>query len=144
MTVPSNTKYCHYCGQKIASIAEICPQCGVRQFTPPSRTERDSPSKIAACLFAIFLGLFGAHKFYLGQTRWGAFYLLMSVPLFETYFVMESMESADASGLLVWLMSVPLFLTHFALAIIWIICLVEDLVYLTYTDRDFADRYSRD
>lgn len=33
-------------------------------------------TKIAAALFAFFLGGFGAHKFYLGQIGWGFLYLV--------------------------------------------------------------------
>ncbi len=33
-------------------------------------------NKIAAGLLAIFLGAFGIHKFYLGQTGWGILYIL--------------------------------------------------------------------
>ncbi len=33
-------------------------------------------NRIIAALFAFFLGGFGAHKFYLGQTGWGILYLV--------------------------------------------------------------------
>ncbi len=42
-------------------------------------------SKLLAVVFAVFLGWFGAHKFYLGKTRAGIFYLLFfwsGIPLF--------------------------------------------------------------
>ena len=31
------TKYCSDCGAQISARAEICPKCGVRQSSPPSR-----------------------------------------------------------------------------------------------------------
>ncbi|WP_218081785.1 NINE protein [Anthocerotibacter panamensis] len=34
-------------------------------------------NKIIASMLAFFLGWFGAHKFYLGQTGWGIAYLLL-------------------------------------------------------------------
>lgn len=34
-------------------------------------------SRIVAALLAFFLGAFGIHKFYLGQTGWGVVYLLL-------------------------------------------------------------------
>lgn len=73
-------KFCWECGGVIRKAAEICPQCGVRQ--PGSfgfNLGGVSPSgrnRIAAALFAIFLGGFGAHKFYLGQVGKGLLYLL--------------------------------------------------------------------
>jgi TM2 domain-containing membrane protein YozV len=112
------TKFCYHCGAVLAMLAELCPKCGVRQPDLPGavRPATDqSASKVTACLFAIFLGFFGAHKFYLHQTGWGIFYLLMNLLLF-------------------WTIIVPL--------VFGTICLIEGLVYLTYSDRDFAIKYS--
>ena len=46
-----------------------------------------------AVLLAVFLGWFGAHKFYLGQPGWGVIYLLFSetgipefIALFESIY----------------------------------------------------------
>ena len=72
-------KFCHECAAIIRAKAEICPKCGVRQpggagafaTTPSGR------SKLAAALFAIFLGGIGVHKFYLGRTGQGIAYILL-------------------------------------------------------------------
>lgn len=72
-------KFCSDCGETIKAKAEICPQCGVRQKAPPislGATASNGKSRIAAALFAFFLGGFGIHKFYLGQTGLGILYLL--------------------------------------------------------------------
>ena len=49
-------KYCHHCGQLIASLAEICPKCGVRQQGVPTgvvtSSPKSSPNRVAAALFA--------------------------------------------------------------------------------------------
>jgi len=114
------TKYCHYCGSIIASLAEICPRCGVRQPDQPSRggqSRGDSPNKVVACMLALFLGLFGAHRFYLGETMWGAFYLIMTICLF-------------------WTIIVP--------CIFCTICVIEGIVYLTYKDSEFTEKYGRE
>jgi ribosomal protein L40E len=63
-------KYCHACGAVLDPRAEICPRCGVRQFLPGGR------SRMAAALFALFLGSLGIHKFYLGKIWQGVLYLL--------------------------------------------------------------------
>ena len=91
---PSNfakpgTKYCHHCGSMIAALAEICPKCGVRQPSAPrydglSTVAPNGKSKLAAALFALFLGGFGIHKFYLGQVGWGVVYLLFCWTLIPT------------------------------------------------------------
>ncbi|SEA26086.1 zinc-ribbon domain-containing protein [Desulfuromusa kysingii] len=77
----SDEKFCSECGATIKEKAEICPNCGVRQLAPPSGVNlgpvtANGKNKIAAALFAFFLGSFGAHKFYLGQVGMGILYLL--------------------------------------------------------------------
>lgn len=72
-------KYCKDCGQLIHIRAEICPKCGVRQMAAPhslGATPYSGKNRLAAALFALFLGGFGAHKFYLGRIGWGIVYLL--------------------------------------------------------------------
>lgn len=72
-------KYCSECGAIIKARAEICPRCGVRQFAPPNILTTLAPngkSRLAAALFAFFLGGLGVHKFYLGRIGWGIVYLL--------------------------------------------------------------------
>jgi TM2 domain-containing membrane protein YozV len=74
-------KFCSECGAIIKIKAEICPKCGVRQMPQPLSVNLgalapNGKSKIAAALFAFFLGVFGAHKFYLGQVGMGILYLV--------------------------------------------------------------------
>ena len=72
-------KFCRECGAAISPRAEICPKCRVRQLPPPdfAGTAPNGKSKLAAALFAFFLGGFGIHKFYLGQVVWGLVYLFL-------------------------------------------------------------------
>lgn len=77
MTKAIDEKFCADCGQTIKARAEICPHCGVRQQAAPSTFSATAPngkSKIAAALFAFFLGGIGARKFYLGQVGKGFLY----------------------------------------------------------------------
>lgn len=74
-------KFCSDCGAVIKIKAEICPKCGVRQLPAPNSLNlgtvaANGNSKIAAALFAFFLGWAGGHKFYLGQVGLGFLYLL--------------------------------------------------------------------
>ncbi|MFY9260558.1 MAG: TM2 domain-containing protein [Gallionella sp.] len=74
-------KFCSECGAVIKAKAEICPKCGVRQMSKPvainlGAVADNGKSRIAAALFAFFLGVFGAHKFYLGQVGLGILYLV--------------------------------------------------------------------
>lgn len=84
-------KFCTDCGSVISAKAEICPKCGVRQKAAPvslGATASNGKSKIAAALFAFFLGGIGGHKFYLGQIGWGIAYLLFCwtfIPAFVAF-----------------------------------------------------------
>lgn len=72
-------KFCSECGEIIRARAEICPHCGVRQipYGGLGTVAPNGKSRLAAVLFAFFLGGFGAHKFYLGKIGMGVIYLLL-------------------------------------------------------------------
>jgi TM2 domain-containing membrane protein YozV len=70
-------KFCVACGERLDFLAEICPKCGVRQPRfPGAHVQGGISRRIAAALFAILLGTFGVHKFYLGKIGMGVLYLL--------------------------------------------------------------------
>ncbi|QDY43486.1 TM2 domain-containing protein [Candidatus Pantoea soli] len=68
----SGMVFCRGCGKEIHSSAKACPHCGATQST---QTE-GKKSRMAAVLFAFFLGGLGAHKFYLGKVGQGILYIL--------------------------------------------------------------------
>ena len=114
-----STKFCHYCGGVIASLAEICPKCGVRQpdVQAADRSRNYAgPQRIAASLFAIPLGPLGTHKFYLGEKNMGVFYLVTNVLRF-------------------WTVIVPV--------VFYVITIIEGLMYLSCSDEEFAEKYGR-
>ena len=79
VTKGPDEKFCSECGAVIKAKAEICPKCGVRQMAAPNPLTSVAPngkSKLAAALFAIFLGGLGIHKFYLGKVGQGILYLI--------------------------------------------------------------------
>lgn len=78
-------------------------------------TGNDEKSKIAAGLLAIFLGGLGIHKFYLGYTKTGIVFLLISVFGFILLFIPN--------------------------VIISIIALIEGIIYLTKSDESFDKTY---
>jgi TM2 domain-containing membrane protein YozV len=64
-----NQQYCRSCGQIISTLAPNCPHCGAPTGTRPVGA---SPrSRLAAVLLCWFLGIFGAHRFYVGKIGTG-------------------------------------------------------------------------
>ena len=70
-------KYCSSCGVEMPAEAPQCRSCGAIQDNFVYK------SRVAAAVIAFSTGLFGIHRFYLGQW-WGIFYLLF----FWTYIPM--------------------------------------------------------
>ncbi len=75
------TMPCRACDMEISAIARECPYCGAEQFD--SRTSalamRDMPSEKRALttgLLCLLLGVFGAHRFYVGKYVTGFFQLI--------------------------------------------------------------------
>jgi TM2 domain-containing membrane protein YozV len=60
------TSYCPHCGAEVNPEAVMCVACGTK-FAEPE-PEMSDKSKLAAGLLGIFLGAFGVHNFYLGNT----------------------------------------------------------------------------
>lgn len=98
-TVAAPTKFCKHCGGKIPADAVLCTLCG-RQVEKIASEAAPAPqivvnnsnvntntnvnggmngkpkNKWAALLLCLFLGAFGAHKFYEGKIGMGILYLL--------------------------------------------------------------------
>ena len=75
--------YCGYCGVKVAPRQVVCVKCGMslnHNGGPGCRPDgaakpSGEKSRIAAALFALFLGGLGIHKFYYLSWVWGLVYL---------------------------------------------------------------------
>ncbi|KAF7597723.1 MAG: hypothetical protein CGU28_16975 [Candidatus Dactylopiibacterium carminicum] len=72
------SKYCHSCGEQIAKTASTCPKCGAPQAGSVSHliSAATPRNKTLTVVFALILGAFGVHKFYLRQYVAGVIYLL--------------------------------------------------------------------
>ena len=81
-------------------------------------------SKVAAGLLAIFLGIFGVHKFYLGQTNAGA-----SILLFNFILLLMGI-------FLWWTIIVPIILPLVYL-VEGFVFIVEGIIYLVKSDEEF-------
>lgn len=59
--------FCFNCGKEMAESALSCPHCGA----PARRQTQTDKSFTAALLLCLFLGGFGAHRFYVGKAGTG-------------------------------------------------------------------------
>jgi RNA polymerase subunit RPABC4/transcription elongation factor Spt4/TM2 domain-containing membrane protein YozV len=117
------SKHCHECGAVIRGKAAVCPKCGVAQFGRGDygdlgdsyEFQEAGTNRIAAGILAILLGCLGIHKFVLGYTGAGVIMLLVSI----------------LGGCLYGAGPV----------VMAVIGIVEGILYLTKTDREFYNTY---
>ena len=87
VNVGDGTKYCANCGKELQPNAVVCLNCGVAVTPQKTELERSKKTpddswvpagkdKITAMLLAFFLGGFGIHCFYLGESKKGVLRLL--------------------------------------------------------------------
>lgn len=88
------TKFCEFCGNKVAIDAVICPKCGKQLEELKTEKQKSNPQVIInnnntvdgnigkkecdkwiAFLLCFFLGWLGVHKFYEGKAGLGVLYI---------------------------------------------------------------------
>jgi TM2 domain-containing membrane protein YozV len=72
-------KFCSACGAELLPAAEICPKCGVRQMAPGASPDASDRRILPAFLLAFFVGVFGAHRFYVGKTGTAIVMLVLTI-----------------------------------------------------------------
>ena len=70
--------YCLKCGKELTDNPTFCPYCGAA-VTQTEIGPVSPKSRLATALFAWFLGMFGAHRFYVGKTGSAVIMLVLSV-----------------------------------------------------------------
>ena len=73
----SGHSFCENCGQPLTAGADFCVNCGAK--TSEQINPAEQKSKLAAGLLGIFLGSFGIHNFYLGNTGKAVAQLLITL-----------------------------------------------------------------
>lgn len=111
--------YCPNCGASTTEKQIVCVKCGIGLQTEnkktPIKKRKKAKDKITAGLLALFLGTFGVHQFYLGNTGSGIWRIVITVV-----------------GFLLFLIG-PLVTGIFAL--------IEGIKYLAMSDEDFDETY---
>jgi TM2 domain-containing membrane protein YozV len=62
------SQFCRSCGRRISNLALACPSCGAPTSDWPKYSDK---SRLVALLLCFFLGIFGAHRFYVGKIGTG-------------------------------------------------------------------------
>ena len=74
------TMPCRVCDAEISAIARECPHCGATQFEASTALAAPGASSehraLTAGLLCFFIGVFGAHRFYVGKYGTGLLQLL--------------------------------------------------------------------
>jgi len=74
----AGTSFCPGCGVPTKILTEICIKCGARIAKEPAGGI--SPKlRLATTLLAFFLGIFGAHRFYVGKNETASIMLSFSI-----------------------------------------------------------------
>lgn len=77
-------KFCPKCGTQVEDTQTFCPGCGA-QLNGAANTVSNGPvnpeakSKMAAGLLGLFLGAWGVHNFYLGNTSRGVIQIVVTI-----------------------------------------------------------------
>lgn len=82
----AGNSFCYACGAKTNPLAEICIKCGVRLSKAEVKAkveaaagEVSTKSRLVVALLAWFLGIFGAHRFYLGKIGTAVTMLILTI-----------------------------------------------------------------
>ncbi len=117
MTTAANpgSVYCTKCGTAMTADDRFCRSCGAdtaapaAATAPAAQTEPGSDCKrLVALLLCLFLGVFGAHRFYVGKIGTGVLWLftlgLLGIGyLFDLILIIAGeFKDADGRKLVVW------------------------------------------
>lgn len=84
--LPASHSFCQNCGAPVGFQADVCVKCGTRLATP-EKTGTSTKSRLAATLLALFLGVFGAHRFYAGKIETAIVMLILGlIGIFTVWF----------------------------------------------------------
>lgn len=107
-------KFCISCGTQMEDSQQFCPSCGAQQNANAAQgapaqavPAQEGKSKLVAGLLGIFLGAWGIHNFYLGNTGRGIAQIIVTIVtcgmgglwgLIEGILILTGSINTDANG----------------------------------------------
>ena len=73
----NGTNFCPNCGKETVPGAAVCTNCGIALAQPVAASQQKS--KLTAGLLGLFLGGWGIHNFYLGNTSRAILQLVLTI-----------------------------------------------------------------
>lgn len=77
VAVGNGTNFCPNCGKETVPGAAVCTNCGIALAQPVAASQQKS--KLTAGLLGLFLGGWGIHNFYLGNTSRAILQLVLTI-----------------------------------------------------------------
>ena len=99
--VREHLEICPYCDKELTKDSEFCTNCGEKLYYDEriSYNKVARKSRIAAGLFALFLGCWGVYEFYLGYTFRGIIHIALTILCLITA---ENGGAAFGLAVLIW------------------------------------------
>jgi TM2 domain-containing membrane protein YozV len=86
----SSNLYCPACGASTNAMAVVCVKCGagleVKNKTNVVSDDVSAKSRVVLLLLALFLGAFGAHRFYVGKIVSGIAMIVLLISGYAIFF----------------------------------------------------------
>ena len=82
----TDLSFCQNCGAQVGFETDVCVQCGAR-LAKPKKPRTSTKSRLVTTLLALFLGVFGAHRFYAGKVGTAIVMLILGlIGVFTVWF----------------------------------------------------------
>ena len=127
--------FCSKCGSQVNEGSVFCSRCGARvgPVVEELATDVSSKSRLATSLLAWFLGIFGAHRFYVGKVGTAVVMLILGILAAVCYFVGFFGGLAGDRGEPVWGLMLIAGILYFS---VWVWMIIDFIIAVTGNFRD--------
>ena len=93
------TSFCPNCGNLTTPLSVVCPKCGAGLGTKTDMANVSQKSRLVLLLLTLFLGEFGAHRFYAGKTGTAIVMLILAILGYATMIIIVGFAFLTAVGI---------------------------------------------